>query len=68
MILAIIGIDFEGGSYMMAGSGGQYAYLVPSKNLMVVMMSELDTDNDLELGLGGEKLIRIVSDIQDTAN
>jgi len=33
----------------LAGSGGQFAVLVPEHQLMVVVMSEADTDGDMEL-------------------
>jgi len=33
----------------MAGSGGQFAVIVPDKNLVVLSMSEHDTDGDMEL-------------------
>ncbi len=33
----------------MAGSGGQYAVVVPHKNMVIVTMSEHDTDGNMEL-------------------
>jgi len=36
-------------AYYMAGSGGQYAIIYPEKELIVVAMSEHDTDGELEL-------------------
>ncbi|MEO1261747.1 MAG: serine hydrolase [Bacteroidota bacterium] len=52
--------------YFMAGSGGQYACVVPDKNMLVVAMSEHDTDGDLEIGF--EEFMDIVKDIKITAN
>jgi len=50
----------------MAGSGGQYAAIVPDKQLLIVVMSEHDTDGDLELT--SESFFEIVEDIISTVN
>jgi len=51
--------------HFMAGSGGQYAVIVPDKNLIVVAMAEHDTDGDLELGF--ETILDIARQIRDMA-
>ncbi len=43
-------INEKEGIYFMAGSGGQFAAIVPAKNLLVVSTAEHDTDGDQELG------------------
>jgi len=47
----------------MAGSGGQFVVIVPDKELVIVAMSEHDTDGDLELR--SERFFEIVKDIFD---
>jgi CubicO group peptidase (beta-lactamase class C family) len=37
--------------FLMAGSGGQFAVVIPDKNMVIVTMSEHDTDGDLELDI-----------------
>lgn len=51
--------------YFMAGSGGQYACVIPDQNMMVVAMSEHDTDGDMEIGF--EEILDIVKDVRSTA-
>ena len=50
--------------YFMSGSGGQYACVVPDKNLLIVAMSEHDTDGDLELDFGA--FLELVDKIRGT--
>ncbi len=52
--------------YFMAGSGGQYACIIPDKNMIVVATSEYDTDGDLELDF--DTFLNIVNKIRATAN
>lgn len=59
-------INPDEGIYFMAGSGGQYACIVPDKNLIVVVMSEHDTDDELELDF--ETMLELVDKIRNTAN
>lgn len=48
--------------YVMLGSGGQFAVVSQADNMVVVGMSEDDTDGDLELG--GEVVLRLVQQIR----
>lgn len=59
-------INSNMGAYFMAGSGGQYAVMVPSKEMVVLGFSEHDTDNDLELG--AERFLGLVQQIAGLAN
>lgn len=54
------------GVYFMAGSGGQYAVVIPEKNTFVVGTAEHDTDNDLEIGF--DTFLEIVKRILEAAN
>ena len=51
--------------YYMAGSGGQYACIVPDEKIIVVVTSEYDTDGDLEVDF--ESFLDIVKKIRNTA-
>jgi len=55
-------IDESSGAYFMAGSGGQYAVIIPDKNLLIASMAEHDTDRDFET------FWKIVGRIRVTAN
>jgi CubicO group peptidase (beta-lactamase class C family) len=59
-------INAKEGLYYMAGSGGQYAFIIPDKNMLVVAMSEYDTDGDLEID--ADTMLDIVKKIRVTAN
>jgi CubicO group peptidase (beta-lactamase class C family) len=52
--------------YFMSGSGGQYACIIPDKNLIIVAMSEHDTDDGFEIGF--ETFLELVNKIRVTAN
>lgn len=52
--------------YFMSGSGGQYACIVPDKDLIVISFAEQDTDDDLELGF--EVVLEIVKDVIQASN
>ena len=59
-------VNVPEGIFFMSGSGGQYAVIVPDKNLLVVAMSEHDTDGDLEIDFN--TFLQIVNRIGETAN
>ncbi len=56
--------DFS--AYLMAGSGGQYACVLPNEQLLVVITAEHDTDGDFEIDF--EVFMDIVQKIRDTAS
>jgi CubicO group peptidase (beta-lactamase class C family) len=55
-------IDEERGIYFMWGHGGQYAFVVPDTQLVVVITSEPNTQDEFQLGL--EKALSIVDSIK----
>jgi len=58
-------VNEEVGIYFMAGSGGQYAVVIPDINMLVIGMAEHDTDGDLEIDF--DTFIEIVKKIKATA-
>jgi CubicO group peptidase (beta-lactamase class C family) len=54
------------GYYFMWGHGGQYAFVIPEKNMLVVITSLVQVDDDITLPI--ESVIDIIDRIKETAD
>jgi CubicO group peptidase (beta-lactamase class C family) len=57
--------DESRGMTFMSGHGGQYVCIIPSKNLIVVMTSEVNTQGDFQFGKEAFKWVDRIVDIAE---